>query len=69
MMCQHHIFEFPFDKAEEPRCLWPYHACRERMHANPCSKNGCGSELCSVALAFLQTPIGPFPRLLNPIPK
>lgn len=67
MMCQHHIFEFPFDKAEEPRCLWPYHACRERMHANPCSKNGCGSELCSVA--FLQTPIGPFPRLLNPIPK
>lgn len=46
MMCQHHIFELPFDKAEEPRCLWPYQACRERMHTNPCSKNACGSELC-----------------------
>lgn len=41
MMCQHHISELPFDKAEEPRCLWPYHARRERADAHEPMQQQC----------------------------
>lgn len=45
LLRQHQTFELPFDKAEEPRCLWPHHTWRGEDAREPVTEMRVGGSV------------------------